>query len=100
MSWTPLLLVVVLILLEGLFVAAEIALVSLRETQIHAMAERDRSGRLVKKLASDPNRWLSAVQIGVTLCALLASAYGAESYVDPLKKHLHGLGKTWASILA
>ncbi|HVU74663.1 MAG TPA: hemolysin family protein [Mycobacteriales bacterium] len=102
MSWTPLLVVVVLILLEGLFVAAEIALVSLRETQIHAMAERDRRGRVVKKLSSDPNRWLSAVQIGVTLCALLASAYGAESYVDPLKRQLRdgGLGKTWASILA
>jgi putative hemolysin len=102
MSWLPLLVVVVLILLEATFVAAEIALVSLRETQVQAMAERDRRGRTVKRLTSDPNRWLSAVQIGVTLCALLASAYGAESYIGPLKEHFRdwGVSKTWASVLA
>jgi putative hemolysin len=98
----PLLLVFVLILLEALFVAAEIALVSLREGQVSAMAERDRRGRLVKKLTSNPNRWLSAVQIGVTLCALLASAYGAETYVHPLRTSLEdaGVASAWASVLA
>jgi putative hemolysin len=102
MSWLPLLVVVVLILLQATFVAAEIALVSLRETQVHAMAERDRRGRTVKRLTSDPNRWLSAVQIGVTLCALLASAYGAESYIDPLRKHFRdwGVSRTWSSVIA
>jgi putative hemolysin len=101
-NWLPLAVVAVLIVLEGAFVAAEIALVSLRESQVTAMAEVDRRGRAVRRLTTDPNRWLSAVQIGVTLCALFATAYGAESYVDPLSTTLRdsGLGETAARVLA
>jgi putative hemolysin len=75
-------LVAFFILLGGVFAAAEIALVSLREGQIKAIAERGRRGRAVARLAADPNRFLSAVQIGVTLCGFLSAAFGAATIAD------------------
>ena len=74
--------VLLLILIEGVFVAAEIALVSLRESQVKALAETGRAGAAVAKLVSDPNRFLAAVQIGVTSTALLSSAFGAVTLSD------------------
>ena len=71
-----------LIIIEGLFVAAEIALVSLREGQVRALAESGRRGAAVAKLVSDPNRFLATVQIGVTSTALLSSAFGAVTLSD------------------
>ena len=69
--------VLALILLEACFVASEIALISLREGQVRAMAERGRRGQAVARLVKYPNRFLATVQIGVTLTALLSSAFGA-----------------------
>jgi putative hemolysin len=86
--------VLALILVEGLFVAAEIALVSLREGQARAMAEAGRRGQSVARLVEDPNRFLAAVQIGVTSTALLSSAFGAVTLSESAKDSLvrHGLG--------
>lgn len=89
--------VLVLILIEGVFVAAEIALVSLRESQVRGLAESGRRGAAVARLVSDPNRFLAAVQIGVTSTALLSSAFGAITLSEEAKKFLvhrgwsHGL---------
>jgi putative hemolysin len=95
------LIVLALILIEGLFVAAEIALVSLREGQAKQLAESGRRGAAVARLVEDPNRFLAAVQIGVTSTALLSSAFGAVTLSDAAKKALiaHGVGKTPASVL-
>jgi putative hemolysin len=91
--------VLVLILIEGVFVAAEIALVSLRESQVRALAETGRRGAAVAKLVSDPNRFLAAVQIGVTSTALLSSAFGAVTLSEDAKRFLvrHGWGDGLAS---
>jgi putative hemolysin len=91
--------VLLLIAIEGVFVAAEISLVSLREGQIRAMAESSRRGAMVLKLTSDPNRFLAAVQIGVTSTALLSSAYGAVTLSDEAKRFLvhHGWGEGLAT---
>jgi putative hemolysin len=80
--------VLVLILIEGVFVAAEIALVSLREGQVRAMAEASKRGEIVQALTNDPNRFLAAVQIGVTSTALLSSAFGAVTLSDTAKRFL------------
>jgi len=90
--------VLVLILIEGVFVAAEIALVSLRDGQVRALAETGRRGAAVAKLTSDPNRFLAAVQIGVTSTALLSSAFGAVTLSETAKKTLESHG--WSSGLA
>jgi putative hemolysin len=93
--------VLALILVEGLFVAAEIALVSLREGQARTMAEAGRRGRAVARLVEDPNRFLAAVQIGVTSTALLSSAFGAVTLSESAKKALvaRGLGPGWAGAI-
>src|SRR3954462_10581752 len=84
--------VLALILIEALFVASEIALVSLRDSQVRRIAEHGRRGAAVARLGSDPNRFLAVVQIGVTLTALLSSAYGAvtpsETAKEALIKHV------------
>jgi putative hemolysin len=84
--------VLALIMIEALFVASEIALVSLRESQVRRIALRGRRGAAVAKLVSDPNRFLAVVQIGVTLTALLSSAYGAVTLSETAKEALveHG----------
>jgi putative hemolysin len=75
-----------LIALGGIFVAAEIALISLRESQIKQISGKGKRGARVAKLASNPNRFLAAVQVGITLCGFLSAALGAEQlgvYVIP-----------------
>jgi putative hemolysin len=93
--------VLLLILIEGLFVAAEISLVSLRESQVRAMAEASRRGAIVQRLISDPNRFLAAVQIGVTSTALLSSAFGAVTLSGEAKRFLirHGWGEGLAGVV-
>jgi putative hemolysin len=85
--------VLLLVLVAALFVAAEIALVSLREGQVKALSDRGgRRGAAVARLAENPNRWLAAVQIGVTLTALLSSAFGAVTLSSDVADWLQGLG--------
>jgi putative hemolysin len=76
--FAPIFLVIFLILLGSLFVAAEIALISLRESQVRQVALRGRRGAKVAKLHSNPNRLLASVQVGVTLSGFLSAALGAE----------------------
>jgi putative hemolysin len=83
---TDLGIVALLVALGGLFVAAEIALISLRDSQIKQLANKGRRGSKVALLASNPNRLLGAVQIGVTVSGFLSAALGAERlgrYVIP-----------------
>src|SRR3954452_1354044 len=69
-------LILLLILLGAVFVASEIALVSLRESQIKGMSEEGKRGRRVAALSANPNRFLAAVQIGVTAAGFLSAAFG------------------------
>ncbi|HVQ96608.1 MAG TPA: hemolysin family protein [Mycobacteriales bacterium] len=82
------LLVVGFVLLGGTFAAAEIALVSLRESQVKALSERGRRGRRLAKLAADPNRFLAAVQVGVTLAGFFSAAFGATTLARPVSDWL------------
>jgi putative hemolysin len=72
-------LVIVFVLVGGVFAATEMALVTLRESQINAIAARGRRGAKVASLARNPNTFLSAVQIGVTVAGFASAAYGATS---------------------
>ncbi len=83
---SSILIVAGLVVTGGLFVAAEIALISLRESQVKQLALRGKRGALVAKLASNPNRLLGALQVGVTVTGFLSAALGAEKlgvYVIP-----------------
>jgi putative hemolysin len=95
------LVVLALILVEALFVASEIALVSLREGQLQALAGAGKRGATVARLVGNPNRFLATVQIGVTLTALLSSAYGATTLSEDAKRGLvsAGLGSALAGFV-
>ena len=93
-----------LILTAALFVAAEIALISLRDSQVRQLAVRSKRGARVAKLAENPNRFLAAAQVGVTVCGFLSAALGAEKlggYVIPWLEGnglSHGLSTTLSII--
>jgi putative hemolysin len=80
--------ILVIILIGGFFAGAEMALVSLREGQIRQLSLRGKRGQRAAKLAQDPNRFLSAVQIGVTLATLFTGAYGAATLANMLSSAL------------
>lgn len=71
-----------LIVLGAIFVAAEIALVSLRESQIKQIATRGKRGAKVASVASNPNRLLATLQVGVTVTGFLSAALGADRLGD------------------
>jgi putative hemolysin len=68
------------------------ALVTLRESQVRGLADRGIRGRRVAKLVENPNRFLSAVQIGVTLAALGSSAFGEVTLADSATHRLQHAG--------
>ncbi|GAA4568260.1 hemolysin family protein [Planotetraspora kaengkrachanensis] len=85
-------LVLIFILIGGFFAAAEMALVSLRESQIRRLSGAGRRGARVQKLSRDPNRFLSAIQVGVTVATVLSAALGADALADRLRPVLTGWG--------
>jgi putative hemolysin len=87
-------LILVLVVIQGVFVAAELALVSLRDSQIKQLAHGSKRGRLIARLTASPNLFLSAVQVGVTLSGFLAAAFGADRLTDDLAPLLERLGLT------
>ncbi|MFC7496067.1 MULTISPECIES: hemolysin family protein [unclassified Nocardioides] len=89
---TNLLLVLAFILVGGVFAGTELALVSLREGQINALAERGPRGERVARVARDPNRFLAAVQIGVTVAGFFSAAYGASTLAPDFAPVLEELG--------
>ena len=84
---------VFLTLLEGFFVAAEIALVSVRRSRIDQLVEAgSASARRVRRLIDDPGRFLAVAQIGLTMIGFFASAFAAVSLVARLQSLLQGFG--------
>ena len=80
---TELFIVVALILLNGLFALSELAVVSSRHPRLKAMAASGRAGaQSALALASEPGRFLSAVQIGITLIGIINGAFSGEAFGD------------------
>lgn len=89
---SQLLLVGVLVLLNAAFAGSEIALITLRDGQIDRLEKTSRRGRALAGLARNPNRFLSTIQIGITLAGFLASATAAVTLSEPLVEPLAFLG--------
>ena len=71
---------ILLILLNGLFALSELAIVSARKARLKAMADTGRAGASTAlRLAEDPGRFLSTVQIGITLVGILAGAFSGAA---------------------
>jgi putative hemolysin len=85
-------LVVVFVLIGSVFAAAEISLVSLRDSQVRAIASRGKRGRIVAELNADPNRFLAAAQVGMTFAGFLSAAVGGATLSGHLKPVLENVG--------
>ncbi len=85
-------LVLVFILIGGVFAGTEIALVSLRESQINRLQHQGTRAARVASVARDPNRFLAAVQIGVTVAGVFSAAYGASTLAPDFVPVLEGAG--------
>ncbi len=90
--WADVALVLAFVVVGGLFAAAEMALVSLRPGQVSRLTQQGRRGRQVARLVEDPNRFLSAVQIGVTLAGFFSASVGAVTLAEPVTGWLTDAG--------
>jgi putative hemolysin len=90
-------------LFGAIFVAGEISLVSLRESQVKGLSEKGKRGRRVHSLAATPNRFLAAAQIGVTFAGFMSAAFGESRLSSHLEPHLEsalGISKGFADVLS
>ena len=87
------LLQVVLIMLNAVFACAEIAIISMNDTKMQKMAsEGNKKAKRLVKLTQEPARFLSTIQIAITLSGFLGSAFAAENFSDVLVNGLIRLG--------
>src|SRR5690606_26887224 len=93
MLWLEIGIILGLILLNGFFAMSELAVVSARRARLQAAADAGSRGAAeALRLASEPGRFLSAVQIGITLIGIFAGAYGGATLSEPLAQGLVRLG--------
>ncbi len=91
--WLDAVIILLLVALNGVFAMSELALVSSRRPRLRAMAKTGRRGaQTALDLASNPGRFLSTVQIGITLIGILAGAYSGASLGAPVGQRLALLG--------
>lgn len=86
---TESLIILALILLNGIFSASEIAIISSRKARLQTLADRkNKSAKQVLKLKESPNQFLSTVQIGITLIGILTGIFGGATIAQRLNTHL------------
>ena len=96
--WFDVVIILALVALNGLFAMSELAIVSARRARLEAMVRSGaRSGgnpgaRAAIALAADPGKFLSTVQIGITLIAILSGAYSGEALGGPTGLRIEALG--------
>lgn len=100
--WIDALIILALIALNGVFAMSELAIVSARTARLQAKADAGSSGAATAlKLASDPGKFLSTVQIGITLIGIGTGAYSGASLGGPTGERLMALGMDpeWAQTI-
>ncbi len=91
---TDVLILLVLILINGLFSMAEIALVSARKARLEAQSVKgDEDAKRALEMANHPETFLSTVQIGITLISVLTGIYSGDSFKAPLQHWLEQFDK-------
>ncbi|HEY1053663.1 MAG TPA: hemolysin family protein, partial [Emticicia sp.] len=87
------LIILFLVILNGIFSMSEIALVSSRKTKLEILSKNgDKRAQAALDLANSPNRFLSTVQIGITLISILTGIFSGDSLTGGLKANLMGWG--------
>ena len=91
--WIDVAIIAALVLLNGIFAMSELAIVSSRRARLEAMARAQvRGAQAALALAADPGKFLSTVQIGITLIGILAGAYSGASLGGPVGVRLAAMG--------
>lgn len=91
--WTDLLIIAGLIVLNGVFAMSELAIVSARTARLRAAAQQGNGGaKIALELAAEPGKFLSTVQIGITLIGIVAGAYSGSSLGGPVGERLAAIG--------
>ena len=91
--WTDLIVIACLIVLNGIFAMSELAIVSARTSRLKAARDNgSASAKVALQLAADPGKFLSTVQIGITLVGIVAGAYSGASLGGPVGERLELLG--------
>ena len=91
--WPDAIIIAGLILLNGVFAMSELAIVSAKPTRLRAKRDKgSASARVALSLAADPGKFLSTVQIGITLVGIIAGAYSGASLGGPVGERLEALG--------
>lgn len=94
---TEILLLLILIGVNGFFAAAEIAFISLNDAKIDVqIKEGNKKAKAIKKMLENPSKFLSTIQIGITLAGFLSSAFASEAFASELAPILHG----WLPVLS
>jgi putative hemolysin len=86
--WLDVAIILVLIAVNGLFSMSELAIVSARPARLEALARTNRGAAAAMRLAADPGKFLSTVQIGITLIGIVAGAYSGSSLGTPVAQRL------------
>ncbi len=87
--WGDVVIIAILVLLNGVFAMSELAIVSSRDPRLQAAEKRgSRGAAIARRLASDPGRFLSTVQVGITLIGVLTGAYSGASLGGPVAQRL------------
>lgn len=95
--------IIALILLNGVFALSEIALLSARKSSLNNDARRgSANARIALKLANDPDKFLSTIQIGITLIGILTGIYSGDVLADDFSQVLvhTGVSASYAHLLA
>ncbi len=97
--WIDAVIILALVALNGVFAMSELAIVSARSARLQAMADDGNKGaKAALRLAKDPGKFLSTVQIGITLIGIIAGAYSGSSLGGPVADRLEllGLSTKWS----
>ncbi|MGB5724707.1 MAG: CNNM domain-containing protein, partial [Parasphingorhabdus sp.] len=91
--WFDVAIIIMLVLINGVFAMSELAIVSARKAHLHSLADQgNRGAQTALRLASDPGKFLSTVQIGITLIGIVAGAFSGASLGGPMAERLQALG--------
>jgi putative hemolysin len=100
---SAILIVLLLVLANGLFSMSEMAIVSSRKVRLQQAAERgDRRAQVALELANSPTRFLSTVQVGITLIGVVVGIFSGKTFEEPLKDAIEHIGllKPYAAVLS
>ncbi|GAA4514609.1 hemolysin family protein [Sphingobacterium thermophilum] len=93
---TEITIILVLMILNGILSASEIAIVSSRKARLQSLSQKNAGAKTALKLKEDPNQFLSTIQIGITLIGILTGFFSGGSiskFITPYISHIPGVAK-------